>query len=203
MVSAPSPTYGRDGSISGRASASRLVAGSLPAANDHAQTWTDTERGQFARFGACRPALGHDAQVGVRVNLKGISKCGFSHPGLPLFRPVNWPGLALRSFSRISYWPLAPHAVDTRAFRTSLRIVRNLRVRAVTGCASLFHSSAYIGSRRSRAHTLTVQPRLQLCGDRAFKHRSCLSVRPSLDGFKTIEKAFDEWTKTNFGIGQK
>lgn len=40
-------------------------------------------------------------------------------------------------------------------------------------------------------------------GRRVIHLSKRLSCSPSSDGFKTIGKAFDEWTKTNFRIGQK
>lgn len=65
------------------------------------------------------------------------------------------------------------------------------------------HCIRATGSRRSRAHILPVEQVLQRIAHLAFKHRIRLSSSPSLDGFKTIEKAFDEWAKRRFGIGQK
>lgn len=106
-----------------------------------------------------------------------------------LVPPVNLAGLQhARSFSRNSHRLSVPPSRRPVRSSSSRRIGQFIRA-----------------TRRQPdpAHILPSRPCFQFWGRLGHVHHSCLSSSPSLDGFKTIEKAFDEWAKRRFGIGQK
>jgi hypothetical protein len=99
------------------------------------------------------------------------------HAGLLSMFPdflLNWRGLRSASFSRIQIGGILPR--------------RNSRVRAVTGCASHFHSANPAGANRLCVrNTLPNQHVLQTVADRFHVTRR-LSSSPSSAGFKTSSK---------------
>lgn len=73
-------------------------------------------------------------------------------------------------------------------------IGHHLRARAVTGCASLFHSVRSAGCTRPRAQSLAHKQVIQAVA--YGPHLSRLSSSVFLRWFQPIGKAFDKWTKT-------
>ena len=109
--------------------------------------------------------------------------------------PANCRGSGLGIFH--SHWlPSSSRAADRRVLCPSLEgIRRNSRVRAVTGCASHFHSANLAGANRLCVrNTLPNQHVSQAVADRLHHHRSFRNPS-SFDGSRTIGKAFAKWTK--------
>ena len=138
------------------------------ALNDH--QGDDAARGNCA-WGLRRLPHGHSAHAGVHDEPQGgqVSMvCSAILSALPLLPVVNWRGLRSASFSRIKIGGILPR--------------RNSRVRAVTGCASHFHSANPAGANRLCVrNTLPNQHVLQTVADRFHVTRrlSRASLRPT------------------------